>query len=151
MRKTLVAIFALGALATAAAAAPAMADPHGGPPGGYDHSGPGPGGPGGPGGYDHRGPDDRGWGDLRGRIDAVLAKVDRALHSDRLTRSERNSLSYRANKLSTLERRYERGGIRGYERADLENQIRDLDARVDRATYDDHRGDHHDDRGGYRR
>lgn len=139
MKKTLAAILALGALATAAA--PAMAQPYGGQDrpayGDRDPNGRGPGdrGPG-----DYRGPGDRGgndhggWGGVRARVDMVLAKVDRALHSDRLTRGERNSLSYRAAKLSNMQRQYERGGLMGWERASLEREANDLNARVDRAV-----------------
>jgi hypothetical protein len=147
MKKTIAALFALGAIATTAA--PAMAQPYGGheQPGygqpGYGQPGYGQRGPGDRGPGDMRGRDDRGFGDLRARVDQVLAKVDRAMHSDRLTRSERNSLSYRANKLSTMERRFERDGFNGYERATLEREAADLDARVDRATRDDHHGRWH--------
>jgi hypothetical protein len=139
MKKTIAAIFALGALATAAA--PAMAQPYGGhdQPGygqpGYGQRGPGDHGPG-----DMRRYDDRGMGDLRARVDQVLAKADRALHSDRLTRSERSSISYRAQKLATMERRFERDGFQGWERGALEREAADLDARIDRATRDDHYG-----------
>lgn len=127
MKKTLAAFVALGALATAAA--PAMAQPYG-DRGGYDHRGPDRGGP-------DRG--DYGRGDygrfdgVRARVDAVLAKVDRALHSGRLSRSERASLSYRADKLSNLQRRYGRDGLNGWESAQLEREANDLDWRVNRA------------------
>ncbi len=115
MKKILLSIAAASALAMASA--PAMAQPYGAP-----HGGPS---------YGERGPD-RGF-DMRSRVDRVLAKVDRAIHSGRLTRSERTSLSYRATKLSNLQRQYERGGLSGYERAALDREANDLDNRIDRA------------------
>ena len=138
MKKTLAAILAIGALTTVAA--PALAQPYGGgqpdrP--GYDQRGPG----------DYRGGNDHDRGDYRGdrgdrdnfggvrqRVDAVLAKADRALRSDRLRRSERASISYRAQKLGNMMRQYERGGLTGYERATLTRDANDLDHRIDRAV-----------------
>jgi len=134
MKKAFAAILAVGALS--AVAAPALAQPYGG-----SHGGRGDYGDRNDRGYGDR--NDRGdFGNVRARVDQVLAKVDRALRSDRLSRSERASLSYRAQKLGNMQRQYERGGLQGWERDTLLREANDLDNRVDRATRDG---------GGYRR
>jgi len=110
MRKVLLSLAALSAVATAA---PAMAQP-------YGHAY----------GHQQRGYDSRGWTPVEVRLDRLYTRIERGVESGRLTRREAHGLRYEFRELVNRERAYSRNGLSYQEQADLNARFERLNARV---------------------
>lgn len=126
-------ILSFAALAAAATALPAVAQPYGnayGHRGGYDQRG-----------YDQRGYDSRNWTPIEVRLDRLQNRIERGIESGRLTRREAQGIRYEFRDLVQRERVYSRNGLNWQEQADLNARFERLNARVrferqDRERYD---------------
>lgn len=122
MKKILLSIAAVSAIA---AAVPAVASAQAyGPDRGYDH------------GFD-RGPD-RGYGDGGDRVARLDQRIDMGIRSGGLTRPEARRLKGELRETARLEARYRRGGLTGWERADLDRRFDRISTQI---RYERHDGD----------
>ena len=119
-------ILSLAAVAALAAAVPAAAQPYGGR--GYDQRG-----------YDQRGYDQRGWTPIEVRLDRLHERIQRGVESGRLTRREAQGLRAEFRDLVQRERVYGRDGLSWQERADLEARFDRLSTRIRWERRDDDR------------
>lgn len=130
MKKVLLSIAAVSALAVAL---PAAAQGYGPSYGqrGYDSRG-----------YDNRGYDSRGWTSVEVRLERLHDRIQRGVESGRLTRREAQGLRMEFRDLVQRERAYSRNGLTWQERADLDARFDRLAARIRLERRDgDDRGD----------
>ena len=137
MKKVLLSVVAATAMATAL---PALAQPYGNAWGHPSNRG-----------YDNRGYDDRNWVPMQSRINRLDERIARGIANGQITRGEARRLRMQLFQLVRLENEYRRGGLTGWERAELDRrfdhlrmQIREErrdDDRRGRGWDDDRRGD----------
>jgi hypothetical protein len=72
----------------------------------------------------------QGWISIRDRSDRIEMRIDRGERDGSLTRREAGRLRNELSQIAHLEDRYRRGGLNGWERADLDRRYDNLSSRV---------------------
>ena len=127
-------LLSVAALASLAAAAPAMAQPYGDYDRDYNR------------GYDNgryygyeRGDNDRGAYNFNARERELAQRIERGRRNGTLSWAEARQLRYQLSQIQYLERRYRVNGLNGRERADLDRRLDRvaIQLRVDMRDRDD--------------
>lgn len=91
-----------------------------------------------------------GYDNINAREAQIAQQIDFGQRSGRLTFMEARDLRGQMQSINFLEARYRRGGLNGFERADLDRRLDRVSFNLQRELNDrDHRGDGHRDRHGF--
>ncbi len=91
-----------------------------------------------------------GFGNINARQAQLSQQIDFGQRSGRLTFMEARDLRDQMRQVNFVEASYRRGGLNGFERADLDRRLDRISFNLQRELNDrDHRGDGHRDRHGF--